>query len=107
MSPIYEPEMRERYGLRGYMHNWKHKTMDFNQAMAHIKRAFLELENSGPISRGDNLTMLYDLTHYQRKRFVALRHEFSKLAVKSQPSKKRVIGSFTGLLPKAAAMNSV
>ena len=107
MSPIYEPDMRERYGLTGYMHNWKHKTMDFNQAMAHIKRAFLELENSGPITRGDNLTMFYGLTPYQRKRFAALRHKFSKLAVKSQPTKNQVIESFGKLLLKSAVMSGV
>jgi p-methyltransferase len=98
MSPIYEPELRERYGLTGYMHNWKHKTMDFNQAMAHIKGAFLALENSGPISRGDNLAMLFELTPHRRKKLMALRHRFSKLAMRDHLWKDDIIASFGKVL---------
>ena len=104
MSPIYEPEMRERYGLTGYMHNWKHKTMDFGQAMANINRTFLELENSGPISRGDNLDLFFSLKPQQRKKFVALRHKLSKLGMKSQPKKHEIIKTFSTVLPLHEAM---
>jgi anaerobic magnesium-protoporphyrin IX monomethyl ester cyclase len=99
MSPIYEFDMREMYGLTGYMQNWKHETMDSTQPLKQIKKAFLELENSGPISRGDNLDMFFSLTPQQRKRFVALRHKLSKLGIKSQLKKHDIIESFTTVLP--------
>jgi anaerobic magnesium-protoporphyrin IX monomethyl ester cyclase len=94
MSPIYEPEMREGYGLTGYMQNWKHRTMDSGRAMEHIRKTFLELEDSGPISRGDNLEMLFELTPPKRKRLVALRHKFSKLAMIDHLRKDDILLSF-------------
>jgi len=98
MSPIYEFEMRKKYGLTGYMQNWKHDTMDSSQPLEQIKKAFLELENSGPISRGDNLDIFFSLTPHQRKKFIALRHKLSKLGLKSQLKKHHIIESFTKLL---------
>ena len=98
MSPIYEFEMRQKYGLTGYMQQWKHKSMDSSQVMEHIKKTFFELENSGPISRGDNLDILFGLTPYERKKFVALRHKLSKLAIESQLKKHDIIESFTKVL---------
>jgi len=98
MSPIYEFEMRQKYGLTGYMQQWKHKSMDSSQAMEHIKKTFFELENSGPISRGDNLDILFGLTQYERKKFIALRHKLSKLAIESQLKKHDIIESFTKVL---------
>lgn len=98
MSPIYEIEMRENYGLTGYMQNWAHKTMDYRQAVEHIKNAFFELENSAPIYRGDNLDILFGLKPYQRKKFLANRHRFSKLAAKSHLEKLDIINSFTEAL---------
>ena len=94
MSPIYEPEMRERYGLTGYMHNWKHRTMDSDRAMEHIRKAFLELENSNPVSRGDNLDMLFELAPHRRKELIALRHKFSKLAMIDHLRRDDIIVSF-------------
>jgi anaerobic magnesium-protoporphyrin IX monomethyl ester cyclase len=99
MSPIYELEMRKKYGLTGYMQNWKHETMDSSQPIGQIKKAFLELENSGPISRGDNLDLFFSLTPQKRRRFVALRHKLSKLGMKSQLKKHDIIESFTTVLP--------
>lgn len=95
LSPIYEFEMREKYRLTGYMQNWEHRTMDSIQAMEHVKKAFLELENSGPIYRGDNLEILLGHTPYQRKKFVTNRHRFSKLAMKRHLDKHDIIKSFT------------
>ncbi len=98
MSPIYEFEMRKKYGLTGYMQNWEHTTMDFNQAMGHVKKAFLELDNSGPIFRGDNLDLLFGLKPYQRKEFVSTRHRLSKHTTKNPLSKQDVIKSFSTIL---------
>ena len=95
MSPIYELKMRNKYGLTGYMQNWTHKTMDSVQAREHIKKAFFELKNSGPIYRGDNLDLLLGLTPHQRKNFLFTRHGLSKLAVKSNVEKLDIIKSFT------------
>jgi anaerobic magnesium-protoporphyrin IX monomethyl ester cyclase len=94
MSPIYEPEMRERYGLTGYMHRWKHQTMDSDKTTEHIRKAFLELEYSGPVSRGDNLDMLFELAPPERKRLVALRHKLSKLAMVDHLGKDDIVLSF-------------
>jgi len=98
MSPIYEFEMRKRYQLMGYMQNWKHGTMDSSQPLEEIKKAFIELENSGPISRGDNLDIFFSLTPHQRKKFVILRHKLSKLGMRSQVKKHDIIESFTTVL---------
>lgn len=98
MSPIYEFEMRKRYQLMGYMQNWKHGTMDSSQPLEEIKKAFVELENSGPISRGDNLDIFFSLTPHQRKKFVILRHKLSKLGMRSQVKKHDIIESFATVL---------
>ena len=95
MSPIYEREMREKYELTGYMHNWEHRTMNSIQAREHVKRAFFVLERSGPIYRGDNQQKFLDLTPMQRHQFVTKRHELSKLAVENRLEKQDVIKSFT------------
>jgi anaerobic magnesium-protoporphyrin IX monomethyl ester cyclase len=104
LSPIYELEMRKKYGLTGYMLNWKHKTMDSSQPGEHIKRIFVELEDSGPISRGDNLDLFFGLTPEQRRNFVALRHKLSKLGMKSQLNRRETAESFANLLLKRENM---
>jgi radical SAM superfamily enzyme YgiQ (UPF0313 family) len=95
LSPIYEYENRKRYGLTGYMQNWKHNTMDSNKARKEVKKAFLELDNSGPIYNGDNLDMLVDLAPSKRKKFVAIRHRLSKLAMKHSLKKQDIIQAFS------------
>ena len=98
LSPIYEIEMRKKYGLNGYMRNWKHRTMDSRRAMEQVKKAFLELENSGPIYRQDNLDMLLGLTSYRRKKFVTSRHRLSKLGIEGHLEKRDTVKLFTELL---------
>ena len=90
MSPIYEYKLRNKYGLKGYMQNWKHQTMGSDQAMEQVKKTFLELENSGAIYRDDNLELLGQLTPQQRKKFVACRQILSKSAMK-EPTKDHII----------------
>lgn len=94
LSPIYEPEMRRRYELTGYMQNWKHKTMDSDEARKHVMRTFFELENSGIIYRDDNQDILLGLTPSQRKRFATQRHRLSKLASKGQLDREDIVNSF-------------
>ena len=98
MSPIYEYKMRNIYGLKGYMQNWKHKTMDSNRAMEQVKKTFLELENSGAIYRDDNLELLGRLTPPQRKTFVACRQMLSKSAMKESLKDYDIIESFSKIL---------
>jgi len=98
MSPIYELEMREKYELKGYMHDWEHRTMNSIQARKHVKKTFLELEKSGPIYRGDNLDIFLDLNPNQRKQFLTKRHELSKLAIKNQLEQKDIIREFSKIL---------
>jgi radical SAM superfamily enzyme YgiQ (UPF0313 family) len=95
MSPIYESEMKKKYGLTGYMQNWKHRTMDSNKGRELILETFLDLENSGPIYRGDNLDMIRNLTPHQRKKFVATRQKLSKSAMQNRLEKDDIIKSFT------------
>lgn len=94
LSPVYESKSREGYGLAGYMRHWKHHTMDSDQAMEHVIRAFEELENSGPIYSGDNIEMLLDLSPEQRKEFSKCRHRLSKLAKQGRFERQDVVKSF-------------
>ena len=98
MSTIYEFEMRKKHGLSGYMQKWKHRTMDSCQAIELLKKAFLELENSGPITREDNLDFLMGLNPYVRKKFAACRHQLSQLAMRGNLEKEDIIRSFTNIL---------
>jgi p-methyltransferase len=95
LSPIYEFESRKRYGLTGYMQKWRHDTMDSEQAMEHVIKAFSELENSGPIYSGDNIEMLLALRPEQRKEFAKCRHRLSKLAMQGPLDRQNLIESFT------------
>ena len=98
LSPIYEHEMREKYGLTGYMDEWKHKTMDSSRAEGHVKEALLELDNSCPIYRGDNLNILLSLTPFQRKTFFINRYRLAKKAMKRQIQKDDIFEAFTNFL---------
>ena len=98
LSPIYEFDLRKKYGLTGYLKNWKHRTMHSGRAMEHLKAAFMELDNSGPVSRVDNLDMFFNMAPQRRKQFVSLRHRFSKLSVQSGFERNDIIESFTRVL---------
>ena len=95
MSPIYESEMRKKYGLTGYLHNWEHRTMNSFEAREYIKKAFFSIERSGPIYRGDNQKILHGLMPMKRKQFMAKRHELSKLAMENHLEKDDIIQTFT------------
>jgi anaerobic magnesium-protoporphyrin IX monomethyl ester cyclase len=95
LSPIYEPKMRKKYGLTGYMHRWQHETMNSDQARELVLKTFLELEHSGPIYRDDNLDILRSLTPYRRKMFESARHRLSKAALKKQIGEEEILRSFT------------
>lgn len=98
LSHIYDTPMRHRYGLEGYMHSWRHRTMDSLRAGRHIEKAFLQIEGSSPAYRGDNLDMLLALPPRRRKEFVATRHEFSKRAARGVLDNEEMIRAFSRIL---------
>jgi p-methyltransferase len=94
LSPVYEPEMRKQFGLKGYMNSWTHKTMDFQGAKQLVGKAFFELENSGPIYRGDNLKLLLSMPPRERKLFYTTRHNLSKKLVREPVGQDEIIRCF-------------
>jgi p-methyltransferase len=98
LSPIYEPEMRERFGLTGYMDRWKHATMDSDRAKEHVKESFMELDHSCAIYRGDNLDILRRFSPVQQKRFLVVRHRLSKRTLEGSLTNEEVISAFGEIL---------
>ena len=98
LSPIYEPALRKKYGLSGYLHKWQHATMNSDQAREQLFKTFLEMEHSGPIYRGDNQEFLRRLGHSWRKRFDGIRHQLSKKALSGNLEKETVLESFGPVL---------
>jgi p-methyltransferase len=94
LSPIYEPQARKEYHLSGYLHKWRHATMNSDQARDELFKTFLEIEYSGPIYRGDNLEILGQLGHTVRKEFEAARHNLSKAALKGELEPANILQSF-------------
>jgi hypothetical protein len=72
--------------------------MDSKKAVDIVLKAFMEIENSGTIYRGDNLDILYSLDNYKRKEFQVVRHRLSKLALNGQIDGKEITKSFAGIL---------
>jgi p-methyltransferase len=99
LSPIYEPDLRKKYNLTGYMQKWEHETMDSDQAMEQVLKTYYELQNSGPIYRGDNQDILNALGPQRRKRFEATRHKLSKAAFTGQLEGQEIIQSFCKIFP--------
>ncbi len=98
LSPIYEMSAREKYELSGYLKNWRHATMDSEQAMHYVIKAFLEIEHSGPIYRSDNQDVLAQLNPSQRRRFQATRHALSKAAMQTSLSREDILSAFAAVL---------
>ncbi len=97
LSPVYRAEKRAKYGLEGYMAEWKHATMNSKEALQLIKEAFLTIENASPIYSGDNIDMLAELSPEQRKQFMKVRHDLSKLFLSAPFDKTRVIKEFSNI----------
>ena len=103
LSPIYEPEMREKFGLTGYLDDWTHDTMDWRRASEHVREALLELDTSCPIYRGDNLDILFGLAPQQRKSFFINRYRLAKQALTHQVQRDDILEVFRKILAKTAA----
>ena len=98
LSPIYEPEARKKYGISGYLHKWQHATMNSDQARDQIVKTFFEIENSGPIYRGDNQDIFRCMEPFVRKKFEVTRHNLSKAALKGPLDKNETIQVFNKVL---------
>ena len=57
------------------------------------------MEDSGPIYRGDNQVILRRLGPTGRKKFDAIRHKLSKLAITGDLEKETILQSFRPVLP--------
>lgn len=98
LSPIYETEKRARYQLEGYMHKWRHRTMDSNQALKLIMSAFKKIDSASPIYSGDNIDMLMALSPEKRKTFMRVRHELSKRFLTEPFDRELVLKEFSSVL---------
>ena len=45
ISPVSSPEMRDKYGLKGYYDKWTHNTMNSEEAVRQVIRLFKEVRN--------------------------------------------------------------
>lgn len=48
LSPIYAPENARKYGLRGYMRQWSHETMDSDEALVRARQVYDRVGNVYP-----------------------------------------------------------
>jgi len=94
LSPLFEEEKRREFDLSGYMENWSHRTMDSAQAVRQIKKAFMLLQDSGPMYRGDNLRMIDALPVERRKLFYSLRHRCAQRQQKEEVSPQELREQF-------------
>ena len=94
-SPIFDN--RDAHDLGGYLHEWKHHTMDSDQAKRHVLDAFMALDNSSPIYRGDNLDQLSSLPSHQRQLFLKTRHELEKLKITNRLDDKIAFDMFAAV----------
>jgi hypothetical protein len=74
--------------------------MNSKQARQQIRRAFLEIENSGPIYRGDDQDLLQMLSPQQRKEFAVSRHELAKLSLQNPLEKNQIINALSEFFPE-------
>ncbi|MBE0499999.1 MAG: radical SAM protein [Desulfuromonadales bacterium] len=94
LSPLFELEARQQFGLQGYMHSWSHQTMDSDQAMQQIKKVFMTLKDTGPIYRGDDLRLITALSAKARNKFYRLRHHFAQQQQTRSLTAKEIIEQF-------------
>ena len=98
LSPVYEPEAREKYGLEGHLRNWRHDTMDSDQALKQVRKAFFEIKSSGAIYRTDNLELLRRMPARQVNAFFQTRHSLAKRSAMGVLTKQEILKDFQGLL---------
>ena len=98
LSPVYEPEMRKKFRLTGYMDHWRHETMASDEVKDHIERVFLSLDDSTPMYRNDNQKMLQALPDRVRKRLLIARHRLAKKALEKDLKPSEILNTFGPLM---------
>ncbi len=94
-SPIFDH--RDEYDLSGYLQEWRHQTMDSAMAKQHIFAAFMALDNSSPIYRGDNLDQLSALSKQQGRLFLRTRHDLEKLQMTNRLDNQTAFDRFAAV----------
>jgi anaerobic magnesium-protoporphyrin IX monomethyl ester cyclase len=94
-SPIFD--QRGEHDLDGYFKEWRHQSMDSAMARRHVFQAFMALDNSGPIYRGDNLDQLSVLSNQQCRLFLRTRHDLERLEVTNRLDNKIAIEMFAAV----------
>lgn len=61
LSLLYSPESRTEFGLKGYMFEWQHNTMDSKQAAKHARDLLLRIDNVYPFYGIEEIAVL-DIT---------------------------------------------
>ena len=94
LSPIYEPEMRKKYGLHGYLNKWFHNTMNYKNAKKQILKTYTEISNSGPIYREDNLLLLTGTIGKNKKKFYSIRNQLAKSQMRGDLGSLNILDGF-------------
>jgi anaerobic magnesium-protoporphyrin IX monomethyl ester cyclase len=58
LSPIYDPESRAEFGLKGYMSEWQHSTMTSKEARMHARNLLLSIDHIYPFYGIEELAVL-------------------------------------------------
>ncbi|MDW7771724.1 MAG: hypothetical protein SCH71_02435 [Desulfobulbaceae bacterium] len=90
--------MRRKFGLKGYLNQWSHRTMNFKEEKKLVGRDLFELENSGPIYREDSLDCLPQMSPMKRKEFFRKRHYLANKSLQEQLRPDDIFRAFSGLL---------
>ena len=97
LCPVYDPKERIKYGLEGYWHNWRHDTMNYQEAQKIIKKAFFEIENTSQGYSADNLDMMQNLSPLKRKQFMLTRHKLSKVVQSKKLTDSQIVEVFKNI----------
>lgn len=92
-SPVYDH--RSEHDLDGYLQRWTHKTMSSEEAKQHLLHAFMAIDQSGPIYRGDNLDLLNALPAKQGRAFLATRHRLEKMGLSKELNNEIAFQAFS------------
>jgi radical SAM superfamily enzyme YgiQ (UPF0313 family) len=99
LSPIFEEDQRNRYGLTGALTHWSHATMNSEQAQQEVVKTILTTERSGAIYRSDNLPLLNTMTSRQKKAFFTVRNILSKKAMLRDLYSTEIAQAFREVMP--------
>lgn len=105
LSPIFEEDQRNRYGLTGALTHWTHATMNSEQAQQEVVKTILTSERSGAIYRSDNMPLLNTMPSKEKKAFFTARNILSKTAMLRELHSTEIAQTFCEVIP--ASMRNV